>query len=98
VHFVGGPIADVRFSLLWLLLVACLGVLMSSTVRYFSFKDIPWTKRYPSLAVVLLALFIGAVVKLSHITLLLLASTYVAHGAIFHLVRFVRHRIASRPA
>jgi CDP-diacylglycerol---serine O-phosphatidyltransferase len=98
VHFVGGPIADVRMSLLWLALVVGLGVLMSSTVRYFSFKDIPWTRRYPSLAVVLLVLLFGAVVRLSHITLLLIASTYVAHGAVFQLVRFVRHRSASRTA
>jgi len=98
VHFVVGPIADVRFSLLWLLMIVGLGVLMSSTVRYFSFKDIPWTRRYPSLAVVVLVLLLGAIVRFSQITLLLIASTYVAHGAIFHLVRFVRHRIASRPA
>jgi CDP-diacylglycerol---serine O-phosphatidyltransferase len=98
VHFVGGPIADVRMSLLWLLLVVGLGVLMSSTVRYFSFKDIPWTRRQPSLGIVVLVLLVGGVVLFSHIFLLLIASTYVAHGAILQLIRFVRHRIASRPA
>ena len=51
-----------RVSILWLLLVVALGVLMSSTVRYYSFKDIQWTRRQPSLAVVLIALLIGAMV------------------------------------
>ena len=51
-----------RVSLLWLLLVLILGVLMSSTVRYYSFKDVQWTRRRPSLAVVLLVALIGAMV------------------------------------
>ena len=70
VHFVVYPIQDVKISLLWLALVVALGVLMSSTLRYYSFKDIQWTKRQPSLAVVLIALLIGAMVYLSRPTLL----------------------------
>jgi phosphatidylserine synthase len=71
---------------------------MSSTVRYYSFKDIEWTRRQPSLAIVLLALFVGAIVYFSQITLILIASAYVLHGIAFQLVRTVRHRLASRPA
>jgi CDP-diacylglycerol--serine O-phosphatidyltransferase len=98
VHALVDPIQDVRVSLLWLLLVLALGVLMSSTVRYYSFKDIEWTRRQPSLAIVLLALFVGAIVYFSQITLILIASAYVLHGITFQLVRTVRHRLASRPA
>lgn len=98
VHAFENPIQDVRVSVLWLLLVLILGVLMSSTIRYYSFKDIQWTRRQPSLAVVLLALLVGAVVYFSQVTLLLLASAYVFHGVAFQLIRFVRHRLASRPA
>ena len=62
IHCFSYPIEDVKVSLLWLLLILVLGILMSSTVRYYSFKDIQWTRRQPSLAVVLLALLVGAVV------------------------------------
>src|SRR6202162_4302558 len=98
IHAIIDPIQDVKVSLLWLLLVLALGVLMSSTVRYYSFKDIQWTHRQPSLAVVLLALLVGAIVYFSQITLILIASAYVLHGIAFQLVRTVRHRLASRPA
>src|SRR5579864_746420 len=59
VHFFQAPISDTPFSILWLLWIAVLGVLMSSTIRHYSFKDIQWTRRRPSLAVVLIALLIG---------------------------------------
>jgi CDP-diacylglycerol--serine O-phosphatidyltransferase len=98
IHAIIDPIQDVRVSVLWLLLVLALGVLMSSTVRYYSFKDIEWTRRQPSLAIVLMALFVGAIVYFSQITLILIASAYVLHGITFQLVRTVRHRLASRPA
>ena len=56
VHFVVYPIEDVKISLLWLAWWWRSACLMSSTLRYYSFKDIQWTKRQPSLAVVLIAL------------------------------------------
>jgi CDP-diacylglycerol---serine O-phosphatidyltransferase len=98
IHFVIYPIQDVKVSLLWLVLVLVLGVLMSSSLRYYSFKDIEWTKRQPSLAVVLFALLIGAAVYLSRPTLLVIASVYSVHGVVLHVVRTVRHRLASRAA
>ena len=55
VHAFRNPIDDSRISLLWLALIAALGILMSSTLRHYSFKDIQWTKRQPSLAIVLWA-------------------------------------------
>jgi CDP-diacylglycerol---serine O-phosphatidyltransferase len=98
VHAFPNPVQDVRLSLLWLLLVLVLGVLMSSTVRYYSFKDVQWTKRRPSLAVILMFLLIGAIVLFSRPTLLLITSAYTIHGVVMQLVRFVRHRTASKPA
>jgi phosphatidylserine synthase len=71
---------------------------MSSTVKYYSFKDIQWTRRQPSLAVIALALVVGAMVYFSGITLLVIASAYSVHGIILQGVRFVRRRVASRPA
>lgn len=98
VHAFPNPVQDVRLSLLWLLLVLVLGVLMSSTVRYYSFKDVQWTKRRPSLAVILMFLLIGAIVLFSRPTLLLITSAYTIHGVVMQLVRFVRHRTASKTA
>lgn len=98
VHGLYSPIQDVHISLLWLSLVLVLGVLMSSQIRYYSFKDIQWARRQPSLAVVLMVLLIGAGVLFSQIVLMLVASAYVIHGVIFQVVRYVRHRIASRTA
>ena len=98
VHFFQTPISDPRLSILWLLLLVSLGLLMSSTIRHYSFKDIPWTRRQPSLAVVLLVMLFGAIVLFSQITLILLASAYVVHGVALYAVRSVRHRLASRHA
>jgi CDP-diacylglycerol---serine O-phosphatidyltransferase len=98
VHFFQAPIQDFRLSLLWLLLIACLGALMSSTWRHYSFKDIQWTKRRPSLAVVLLGGLLGAVIFFSRPTLFAIAIAYTLHGVIYQVVRFARRRVASRPA
>jgi CDP-diacylglycerol--serine O-phosphatidyltransferase len=98
VHAFRNPIDDSRISLLWLALIAALGILMSSTLRHYSFKDIQWTKRQPSLAIVLWAALIGAVVFLSRPTLLAIATAYTLHGIVLQVVRFARHRPASRTA
>jgi CDP-diacylglycerol---serine O-phosphatidyltransferase len=98
VHYVQTPIADARLSLLWLLMILALGVLMSGTLRYFTPKNIQWSRRQPSVAVVLLGLLIGAIIFFSRITLLLIASAYAIHGVVLQVVRVVRHRIATRHA
>jgi CDP-diacylglycerol--serine O-phosphatidyltransferase len=98
VHCVVNPIQDVKVSLLWLAMVLALGILMSSTLRYYSFKDIAWTKRQPSLTVVLIALLLGAMIYFSRSTLLAIAAAYSLHGVVIQVVRTVRHRLASRPA
>lgn len=92
------PLDDWRWSLSWLALVAALAALMSSTVRYYSFKDIPWTRRQPSLAIVLIGLLAVCIVVYSEDVLFLIAGSYAAAGIALHLVRAVRHRLVSRPA
>src|SRR5277367_4054894 len=98
VHAFKNPIQDGRVSLLWLGLILVLGLLMSSTVRYTSFKDIEWARRRPSLVVVALVLLLGAVVLFSEATLMLVASIYLLHGVTLYVVRSVRHRLASHHA
>jgi CDP-diacylglycerol--serine O-phosphatidyltransferase len=98
VHAFKNPIQDGHVALMWLALVVVLGLLMSSTVRYYSFKDFQWTRRMPSLAIILLVIVIASIVLFSQVTLMLIASTYVIQGVTLFVVRSVRHRIASRPA
>jgi CDP-diacylglycerol---serine O-phosphatidyltransferase len=96
VHGFKEPLHDVRWSIAWLLMVACLGALMTSTIRYSSFKEIPWKQKQPSLAIVLLILVLWVVWKFSEPVLIVLACSYAAAGVALHLVRMVRHRMASR--
>jgi phosphatidylserine synthase len=69
---------------------------MTSTIRFYSFKDLPWSKKQPGILILVL-LILGAVIWLySEVALLLIASTYAAAGVILHLVRFIRHRTPPR--
>jgi CDP-diacylglycerol--serine O-phosphatidyltransferase len=94
----GVPISSPRWAVVWMLLAASLGALMTSTVRYYSFKDLPWTRRQPSVAIVLLCLLGAVVWKYSEYVLVIFATTYAATGILLHLIRFLRHRIVSRTA
>ncbi len=95
VHGLKTPIHDERWAMAWLFIAAALGALMTSTIRYYSFKDVPWTRRQPSLAIVLLCLFVAVVWKYSEVVLTLFASTYVVGGLVLQIVRVLRHRVAS---
>jgi CDP-diacylglycerol--serine O-phosphatidyltransferase len=95
VHGLKTPIHEERWAWVWLFVVAALGALMTSTIRYYSFKDVPWTRRQPSLAIVLLCLFVAVVWKYSEVVLTLFASGYVVAGVVLQIVRALRHRVAS---
>jgi CDP-diacylglycerol--serine O-phosphatidyltransferase len=93
-----GPLQDWRWSVAWLLMAAGLGGLMISTIRYYSFKDLPWTRKQPAILILLL-ITLGAVIwAFSEVVLVLLAGTYAVLGVALHLVRFIRHRMVSRTA
>jgi CDP-diacylglycerol---serine O-phosphatidyltransferase len=98
VHGFKMPLHGEGWAMAWLLLTATLGALMTSTIRYYSFKDIPWTRRQPSLTFVLIALVTAIIWKYSEIALVLLASTYALAGVVLHVVRLLRHRLVSRTA
>src|SRR5215813_2186771 len=98
IHGFNAPLHDWRWSVLWFLLAAALGTLMTSTIRYYSFKDIPWTRKQPSLAVIVLLMIIAVIWMYSDIALIMLACTYAATGVGLHFVRFFRHRLVSRHA
>jgi CDP-diacylglycerol--serine O-phosphatidyltransferase len=98
VHGVKVPLQDWKWSVGWLLLVAALGALMTSTVRYYSFKDIPWTRKQPSLSVILVGLLVAIIWRFSEYALVILACAYAAIGVTLHVVRLLRHRLVSRTA
>jgi CDP-diacylglycerol--serine O-phosphatidyltransferase len=98
IHGFKQPLHDWRWSVAWFLLVAGLGALMTSRIRYYSFKDIPLTRKQPSLAIVLLCLLVGVIWRYSEYALVIMASAYAVVGLTLHLVRFVRHRLVSRTA
>src|SRR5579864_4381517 len=98
VHGFKTPLHDERWAMAWLFLTAALGALMTSTIRYYSFKDVPWTRRQPSLAIVLLCLLIAVIWKYSEIVLVIFAASYAAGGVILQLVRLIRQRLVSRTA
>ncbi len=99
VHYFKYPLEQISIALLWLGLVAALAALMASTIRYYSFKNIPWGRPFSSLVVVLIGLLLAAaIVQYSEQVLLLMAASYVVSGAALELVRTLRHRWVSRPA
>jgi CDP-diacylglycerol--serine O-phosphatidyltransferase len=98
VHGFKEPLHDSRWSVAWFVLAAVLGALMTSTIRYYSFKDFPLTRKQPSLAIVLLCLMVAVIWRYSEYALVILAGTYAVVGVTLHLVRFVRHRLVSRIA
>jgi CDP-diacylglycerol--serine O-phosphatidyltransferase len=98
VHAWKVPIGDWRWSAAWLMLVLLLAALMVSTIRFVSFKSIPWGKRQHSLIIVAVGLLVWSVVVYSEIVLLLIAASYTFAGLAIYLVRLVRHRLVSRTA
>jgi len=98
VHRFKQPLHDWRWSAAWFLLVAGLGALMISRIRYNSFKDIPLTRKQPSVAIVLLFLLVVVIWRYSEYALVIMASAYAVVGLTLHVIRFFRHRLVSRTA
>jgi CDP-diacylglycerol--serine O-phosphatidyltransferase len=98
VHALKSPIEDWRWSIFWMFIVVGDAALMSSTVRYRSFKEMPMARRRPSLLIVLIGLLVWLVVMNSEVVLMLMATIFVVSGLTLHVVRMVRHRMVSNPA
>jgi CDP-diacylglycerol---serine O-phosphatidyltransferase len=98
VHGLKFPLERAADSFLWLALVGALGALMASTIRYYSGKELGWTRRQPSLVVVAMALLGWSIWEYSEQVLLTLASLYSTSGLVLALLRALRHRTAAQPA
>jgi len=93
-----GPLTDPAWAYVWFALLPVLGALMTSTVRYYSFKDIPWSRKQPSVRIILLFLLAAIIWKFSEVVLVILAGTYAVVGLVLHTIRFLRHRLVTRTA
>jgi len=96
VHYWMVPIDDWRWSAAWLIVVLLLASLMVSTIRYASFKGLPWGRRQHSLIIVAVGLLVWSIVVYSQVVLLLIAASYTAAGLAIHFVRLLRHRLVPR--
>jgi Phosphatidylserine synthase len=95
-NFYGAPLANF-YGVLILVLLAVLGVLMVSTLRYTSFKSVGMGRR--SLYLILLIAGTGMLIWLySRYVLLTLAVAYVAHGIIWYLLSFLSRSKAHHAA
>jgi CDP-diacylglycerol--serine O-phosphatidyltransferase len=98
VHAIKTPILDWRWSIFWMLVVMADAALMSSTVRYRSFKDVPMVARQKSFLVIVMALLVWLIVAYSEVVLMIIASSFVVSGVALHVLRAIRHNLGKNPA
>jgi CDP-diacylglycerol--serine O-phosphatidyltransferase len=97
VHFFKEPLQNWHFAAVFLVVVALLASLMTSTIRYPSLKNVNWARRHDSLTIILIGLFAWCVIAYSQYTLVLLASAYCLTGPILYVARAIRHRVSPHP-
>jgi len=87
------PIHWWPFAVVWLALLVVLSLLMVSTWRYYSFKDINLLRPRSPLMVIVLGSFIYLIWNYSQPVLLAMAGTYVASGIIIRIGGILRRRM-----
>src|ERR1700678_3692571 len=99
VHFFSGtPVPNWRIAIMWMMLVFLVGLLMVSTWRFWSGKEINLSDRHPFQRIVVIGLAIYATFVFSQIVLFLLAFFYMFSG-IFARAAYSwqrRHKVANR--
>jgi CDP-diacylglycerol--serine O-phosphatidyltransferase len=98
VHFFQDPVENWHWSVVFFIVVGALALLMTSTVRYPSFKNINWGRRQSSLGVVVFAVMAAVIFIYSEQALIVIAGVYALSGITLHVVRFLRLRNPVRPA
>jgi len=82
-----------------LILVIVLALLMVSTLRYYSFKDLDLRRRQPYLVILFVALLFVAIGTHPQVVLLSMSTTYMLSGLVLKLYSFTRRgRMAVRAA
>jgi len=98
VHVNGGsPITEWLWVPFWLLLLLATSILMVSTWRYYSFKDLDLRKRHKFAVVILVGTLFGLIYFYSQPVLLLIATSYLLSGVIAKLSHSFRRRHLEAP-
>ncbi|HUN87777.1 MAG TPA: phosphatidylcholine/phosphatidylserine synthase [Terriglobales bacterium] len=93
VHFFGGdPITAWWMAIGWGVLVFFAAILMVSTWRYYSFKDIDFRTPHPFRLIVVLAAIVCCIVFASQISLFIIAIGYMLSGLIMGMGFLFRRR------
>ena len=74
------PLTDPYLSFVWLLLVGIVSLLMVSTWRYISFKDLAMLQPRKPLSLIRFGILIWAIWNYSHVVLLAIATVYLLSG------------------
>lgn len=97
VHFAPHPLSSYTdewprfYTILMMTLIAVLGILMVSTLKYTSFKNLGTGRRNFHI-ILLIAAFGMSIWLYSRYALLIMAAAYVSHGVIWYLVSALRPR------
>ena len=99
VHFNGGePINSWVWVPFWLLVILGTSLLMISTWRYYSFKDLDLRRKQRFVVVLVIGGIIALIFLYSQVALLLLAGCYVLSGIIMKLSNLIRRpRVGVQP-
>jgi CDP-diacylglycerol--serine O-phosphatidyltransferase len=93
VHFFSGEPLDAPWvALLWLLTVVCVGYLMVSTWRFYSFKDIDFRSRHPFRLILFLAALFASIWFFSKPVLFVIALFYMLSGIFWRLMWLFRRK------
>lgn len=93
VHFNAGvPIDTWWMAIGWAVLVFVTAILMVSTWRYYSFKDIDFRTPHPIRLIIIIAAVVFCIVIASQITLIVIALTYMFSGIVMGMGYFFRRR------
>ena len=98
IHLDTEPLRYLPLSLAWLALLAVVGLLMVSTWRYPSFKQLNIGKPRTPLIVLLVGGLIFVILEWSQPVLMGLATAYLVSGILIRLASFVRRRRRTRVA
>lgn len=85
VHWAKIPVYDWPYGIIWLGVIAVLGLLMVSRVRYYSFKSFDLRRRRPYVAIIVIGLIVWGIWAFSEQVLLMIALTYLLSGPIARL-------------
>ena len=99
IHIYGGyPRAEWLWVPFWLLLLLAIGLLMVSTWRYYSFKELDLRRKRKFVVVLVVGMIFAGIWFYSQPVLMAIASTYVLSGVYLKLSQALRRSPSETPA